>query len=468
MNIPSQGISTNEESNTKAKMEDTKMKMTTSQAVLLGILLLALGRPLSPAQNLIYNGDFELPGFTNGPFYQRLSNGSTNIAGWTVSDEHIGGIESPYWASVRGYSNEVHTGTFAVQLTARSSIGTSFPIASNTMYEISFWVRSNDPIHPVQGPLEVSVAGFTINFTTPMGVGTNLTIRFIAPVTDPVAILRFRNTTPDTRGAILYSLDTVSATIVVAPPPPICELVLAETNFDDPVVGADGWRGQNNDGGSEILEWLNPSGDDGYIQLREDNGDSATMLFVASDAYLGDKRLAYGGRLTFNIRQRHTDQFYPGTGVTMESGGMRLNYDLGRHPRNTWDHFEVPLVETAGWTRGGGQQPATRAEMLQVLAALDRLTIRGEYSRREVERTDLDHVQLIAGTPSLNIAYAANEIHLSWPSAYAGFHLEAVDEITGTWRTLVTIQTVQADTIAVRVDASVTRRFFRLVCTPSE
>ncbi len=123
------------------------------------------------------------------------------------------------------------------------------------------------------------------------------------------------------------------------------ELVLAESTFDDPAAGTAGWHGINNDGRNETLLRLTSSVGDGDIQLREEAGDSATMLFLAPAEYLGDHRAAYGGHLAFDLRQFRTDQFYNGADVTLESGGVLLNYSFGRFPGRAWEHFEVPLME---------------------------------------------------------------------------------------------------------------------------
>ena len=111
--------------------------------------------------------------------------------------------------------------------------------------------------------------------------------------------------------------------IAVARATAACEVVLAVSTFDDALVPLDGWQGINNDGGREILERLeHPDGAGGYIQLREDAGDSATMVFLAPPKFLGDQHLAYGGRLVFRLKQYRTDQFYSAADVTLVSGGI--------------------------------------------------------------------------------------------------------------------------------------------------
>jgi len=248
---------------------------------------------------------------------------------------------------------------------------------------------------------------------------------------------------------------------------PGCESSLVIHDFSDPAAGTAGWRGEA-EGGSEIVEWRQENGD-GYIHWGEDQGDSATMFFVAPPAFLGDQRHAYGGRLAFAIRQRNTAELYsPNVVVIIESGGLRLRSGVGRYPGTVWETFEVPLIEGAGWTNAGTATAATRTDLLQVLGALDRLAIRGEYSAREVERTGLDNVRLIAPLPRLNVALIAEQLELSWPSNCGCFHLEVANEITGNWNSLNAPETVQSGTVVVQVSLSSTKQFFRLARALSE
>ena len=243
-----------------------------------------------------------------------------------------------------------------------------------------------------------------------------------------------------------------------------CDVVLAESTFENALIPLDGWQGINNDGGREILERVaHPDGAGGFIRLREDAGDSATMLFLASPKFLGDQRLAYGGRLVFRLKQLHTDQLYLGTDVTLESGGIRLNYSFGRFPGTTWEQFEVPLVEGPGWKRSG--QPASQADFQLVLSSLQRLTIRGEFSSRQVERTGLDDVRLLAAPPRLEIHRLPDgRVVVSWARAYGAWQLKASVHLAADW---VAVDAAPIDIegmLSVTIPANGPSAFYRLVC----
>ena len=260
---------------------------------------------------------------------------------------------------------------------------------------------------------------------------------------------------------------TASLAMILAAVLPVqaaCDLVLATSNFDDSSAVLDGWQGINNDGGREILERLEHSdGTGGYIQMREDAGDSATMQFLAPAKYLGDQRFAYGGRLSFRLRQFRTDQFYSGADVTFESAGLRLNYSFGRFPGTAWEDFEIPLVEGPRWNRNG--QPATGADFRLVLGALQRLTIRGEFSNRQAERTGLDDVRLIAGHPRLEIArLPSRRIVISWPRAFGAWQLESSADPASGWTAVETAPVEIEDTLSVTLPAETEAAFYRLTC----
>jgi hypothetical protein len=183
------------------------MKPTTKHAVSVAILRLALSGFAVHAQNLISNGDFELPGFDSTPSRpgdRLLMDGDTSISAWTVTD--YGWVLPPIWRKTQTVPPFIHTGSYAVTLTAHAAISTTFPTMSNTIYEVSFWVINQGD----EAPLEVRVGGSETIFTPLKLVGTNLTIRFIAERTEPSATLEFINADEPVLSASVFNVDTVS------------------------------------------------------------------------------------------------------------------------------------------------------------------------------------------------------------------------------------------------------------------
>jgi hypothetical protein len=184
--------------------EEFKMKPTTKHSVSVAILCLALSGLAVRAQNLISNGDFELPGSDSTPGGQILRDGDTSISAWTVTD--YGWVFPPRWWITTTFPPSINTGRYAVDLTARAAISTTFPTVSNTIYEVSFWVIAFGD----EAQLEVRVGGISTDFTTLKFVGTNLTMRFIAERTEPSATLEFINAAEAFDISPSYVVDTVS------------------------------------------------------------------------------------------------------------------------------------------------------------------------------------------------------------------------------------------------------------------
>ncbi len=177
-------------------------------------------------------------------------------------------------------------------------------------------------------------------------------------------------------------------------------ITLAESNFE---ANTESWLGANSGFGSESLTRLQggPTANSlWYISVSENSGDGTAMFFSAPAKYLGDKRNAYHGILSFNLKQSATsDLSGSGSFVQLSSPTLSVVYSLPKVPPTTWKHYEVPLDEAKGWFHQAEDRPATQKEFLSVLANLQRLWIRAEYSYNNVDRTDLDDVQMLGNPP---------------------------------------------------------------------
>lgn len=91
--------------------------------------------------------------------------------------------------------------------------------------------------------------------------------------------------------------------------PPAPMQVLIASDFDDPVAGVDGWWGSNSYNPTITLAYHASNGNpQGYISVSESAGDDAFMYFVAPAKFLGDKRAAYNGILTLEMKQTEADR----------------------------------------------------------------------------------------------------------------------------------------------------------------
>lgn len=262
------------------------------------------------------------------------------------------------------------------------------------------------------------------------------------------AVMNIHSRTRLTRGfAALARYATAAAAIAVGPafePTASAQcLILAESRFEIAAQGGDGWRGINNDGGRETLVWVGDSAGGGFISLRENQGDSATMFFAAPLKFLGDQLAALGGSLQFRIKQYPIDQPYGGPTVVLVSAGTRLAYRDDLFPPKTyWHNHEVRLDARYPWYHQGTEIRATEQDLTRVLSSLDDLQIRGEFSNRQREETDLDDVILAAPEPTkppdLSVTRLPDgRVEINWPGVYGCYRLEFTSAaLGGYWQTV--------------------------------
>jgi len=130
----------------------------------------------------------------------------------------------------------------------------------------------------------------------------------------------------------------------------------------------------------------------GYIYGEDAGGDD--WYFKAPTKFLANQSVAYGGSLSFDLRQYYTSSPYDTDDIIIEGGGLRIVFDTPNNPGTTWTHYQVQLTETAGWKKNSlsGTAP-TAAEIKTVLGSITKLLIRGEY-QNGADKCDLDNVIL--------------------------------------------------------------------------
>ncbi len=171
---------------------------------------------------------------------------------------------------------------------------------------------------------------------------------------------------------------------------------LAASDFE---TGPEGWWVAG-DPASPIPAWF-PSGGNpgGWIEATE-NRAGVVIFWIAPADFLGDKSAAYGGTLRFDVqRAPSSPPSDHSSDVILMGNGLMLYVDAGSDPapQPQWTRYSVPLIETAGWRHFNTDAPPTADEFRGVLASLDSIQIRAEYSG-QVDTTGLDNVAL---TPAL-------------------------------------------------------------------
>ncbi|MFA5863118.1 MAG: hypothetical protein WC975_00370 [Phycisphaerae bacterium] len=158
--------------------------------------------------NLVSNGSFEDPGFTNSynflaiaPYqgwYPTMS--PTQITGWTATFDGSG--EPSYWTKAPSYT--AYDGNYGYVINDGDSMETTFSAVAGTPYTLSFYYAV---IWPNPTGLLVNVAGTSKTLFGSDGTPTSVyydnpyshvlwskfTVNFTAASTDPSAVLKFTN-----------------------------------------------------------------------------------------------------------------------------------------------------------------------------------------------------------------------------------------------------------------------------------
>jgi alkaline phosphatase D len=168
--------------------------------------------------------------------------------------------------------------------------------------------------------------------------------------------------------------------------------ILASSTFDN---DAEGWTTLND---ARNFAWTASGGNPGGSIGAADMGTGETWYYVAPAKFLGDQSAAFGGTLSYEIRQAVTSSPFDNSDVLLVGGGLTLSYEFDTNPGTAWTPYAVDLVPSAGWRAGSRTGPeAEAADFQTVLADLDALYIRGEYRNgASSDNSRLDNVFLAA------------------------------------------------------------------------
>ncbi|HKZ80227.1 MAG TPA: laminin B domain-containing protein [Pyrinomonadaceae bacterium] len=190
--------------------------------------------------------------------------------------------------------------------------------------------------------------------------------------------------------AIILIVWLIITSILLGLSPSTPTRTLAISTFDH---SDEGWQVVNNEGNGP-LHFVSGGNPDGYISA-EDAKEASPWYWSAPAKFLGDKSVAYGGELIFDLRQSRIDN--PGQttiDVILSGGGITLDFDESYNPGTQWTRYTIRLDVSAEWKITGSNQAATRADLARVLKSLEELKILGDY-RVGKGNCDLDNVMLI-------------------------------------------------------------------------
>jgi alkaline phosphatase D len=178
---------------------------------------------------------------------------------------------------------------------------------------------------------------------------------------------------------------------------PICSTVTSD--FQD---GDEEWT---IDGEAEGPFWAA-----GYIFATDDytQDSSGTWYFLAPAKFHGDFSGAYGGSLSFQLRQNITDDQYIDYSDVYIKGngydGQHIWYNMANNPGTDWTEYSIVFLVGVGWRVNTGSNgdcnednpPASEDEIRAVLSDISNILIRGEY-RTGPDKGSLRNVVLECG-----------------------------------------------------------------------
>jgi hypothetical protein len=186
--------------------------------------------------------------------------------------------------------------------------------------------------------------------------------------------------------------------LALAPAAARADAIVTST-FD---TNSEGWNtvSLNNSGaisGTHTVTWNATGGNpDGHLS-RTDPQAGTTFYWNAPAQFLGDMSAAYGGTLGYEVRHSG-GSLYNAADVILVGGAtpLTLVFDAAAMPTTAWTLFSIPFSE--GQWRVGSLSGAfaTQQQLMDVLAALTALRIRGEYIDGTGETGRLDNVSVNA------------------------------------------------------------------------
>jgi Laminin B (Domain IV) len=130
----------------------------------------------------------------------------------------------------------------------------------------------------------------------------------------------------------------------------------------------------------------------GYISA-EDSVAGGITYWVAPAKFRGDQGDAYGGLLTFSLRQDNNSNQFDADDVIIEGDGLTLVHNNAANPAvaPNWTTYRVRL-RPAQFTKSGGR--VTARNLQDTLGSITDLRIRAEYVSGP-DTDDLDNVRLL-------------------------------------------------------------------------
>lgn len=173
--------------------------------------------------------------------------------------------------------------------------------------------------------------------------------------------------------------------------------ILASSTFDS---SAEGWT-VNLDADQSWNIFGKPLGSLRNVDLAQ--GD--VHGYRANQTFLGNKSVAYGGKLSWDIYVDFSGRDFGIPDVVISGNNLTLYLDIGLPVANRWNSYNVALDTSAGWRTGSlTGSLATENQIRSVLSNIEQLIIKGEYSSsRDTSYLDNVFLRTAESSVSLNV-----------------------------------------------------------------
>ena len=157
----------------------------------------------------------------------------------------------------------------------------------------------------------------------------------------------------------------------------VLEGVAAQTETPKSSFGnnAEGWKIV---GDGSLGDSVDPTLENGAIKAV-DHATGGVWYWKAPESFLGDKSQTYGLDLVFNLRTDFTDAPFEADDVVIKGAGKTIVADTLVNPGIDWTTYRVGLQESTGWMDKSDCRCVSRETLLEVLAKVEMLLIRGEF-----------------------------------------------------------------------------------------
>lgn len=156
------------------------------------------------------------------------------------------------------------------------------------------------------------------------------------------------------------------------------------------------------DATSSVPDWHPTNGNPGGYISADDTAAGGVWFWEAPSKFRGNQLQSFGKNLKFQLTQNNFSSPFEDRDVVIIGNNKTIIVILEPNPLATWTDYTVKLDISANWKINDyGGNPATNADIQEVLSNITSLRIRGEFESGP-DTGQLDNVILESNSLSVN------------------------------------------------------------------